>query len=451
MKHAVVIGGSMAGLLAARVLAGRYRQVTLVERDTLGASIENRRGVPQGRHTHGLLSGGREALEKLFPGITAEWLAAGAVPGDIIGESRWFLEGGYHCRFDSPLTGVLVSRPLLESVVRERVRALPNVEFRDRQSVNGLLTSADKSRITGVVLGQEALPADMVVDTSGRGSQSPRWLEEFGYSRPAEERVEVDVRYTTRLFRRLLGDLGGDVAVVIPPTPSGKRGGVALAQESGRWTVTLVSHFSAGAPAGLQGFIDFARTLPAPDIYELVRAAEPLGEAAAYQFPSSVRRRYERLSRFPSGFLVMGDAMSSFNPIYGQGMSVAALEALELDTALATGEKALARRFFARAAKVIDIPWSIAVGNDLRLPETTGVRTLPIRLINAYLVQLHQAAHQDPAVALAFHRVGNLLAPPPSVLAPRIAWRVLRHKLRTRTAPAPACKAESRLMNSIGE
>jgi 2-polyprenyl-6-methoxyphenol hydroxylase-like FAD-dependent oxidoreductase len=433
----------MAGLLAARVLAGRYRQVTLVERDPLGASIENRRGVPQGRHTHGLLSGGREALEKLFPGITAEWLAAGAVPGDIIGESRWFLEGGYHCRFDSGLTGLLVSRPLLESVVRERVRALPNLAFRDRQSIGGLLASADKSRITGVALAQESLLADVVVDTSGRGSQSPRWLEEFGYPRPAEERVEVDVRYTTRLFRRLPGDLGGDVAVVIPPTPTGKRGGVALAQECGRWTVTLVSHFSAGAPADLQGFIEFSRTLPAPDVYELVRAAEPLGEAAAYQFPASVRRRYERLGRFPSGYLVMGDALSSFNPIYGQGMSVAALEALELDAALAPGENGLARRFFARAAKVIDTPWSIAVGNDLRMPETTGVRTLPVRIVNAYLGQLHQAAHHDPAVALAFHRVSNLLAPPRSVLDPRVAWRLLRHKLRMRTAPAaaaPACK-----------
>jgi len=434
-KHAVVIGGSMAGLLAARVLSDRYQRVTLVERDALGTAIENRRGVPQGRHTHGLLAGGREALEKLFPGISEQLVAAGAIAGDIIGESRWFLEGGYHRRFRSGLDGLLVSRPFLEGMVRERVRALPNVQFRDNQGIGGLIASADKSRVIGVSLSQDKLPADLVVDTSGRGSQSPRWLEGLGYPRPVEERVEVDVHYTTRFFRRRPQDVGGDVAVIIPPAaPSGKRGGVMLAQEFDRWTVTMVSNFSAGAPMDLNGFIEFSRSLPAPDIYELISRAEPIDEPAPYHFPASIRRRYEKLERFPQGYLIMGDALSSFNPIYGQGMSVAAMEAIELETVLAHGQQDLARRFFARASKVIDIPWSIAVGNDLRMPETTGNRSLPVKLINAYMRKLHRAAHHDPEVTLAFHRVGNLLAPPRSVLSPRIAWRVLWQNVRLRLA-----------------
>jgi len=438
--NAIVIGGSMAGLAAARVLADFYQRVILVERDALGATIETRRGVPQGRHAHGLLAGGRQALEKLFPGISDELIAAGAVPGDIVGDSRWFLEGDYHCRFASGLVGLCMSRPFLEGMVRERVRQLPNVHFTDNQEVSGLIASQGKMRVIGVALGQKLLPALLVVDTAGRGSHSPRWLEEMGYRRPAEERVEVGISYTTRSFRRLPGDLGGDVAAIIPAAPpSGKRGGVALAQENGRWTVTLISHFGAGAPADLDGFIEFSRSLPAPDIYELIRGAEPVGEPATLRFPASVRRRYEKLDRFPLGYLVMGDAMSSFNPIYGQGMTVAALEAVELASALAAGKADLARRFFPRAAKVIDTPWSMAACSDLRMPEVTGPRTFPVKVLNQYLAKLHRAAHHDPAVAMAFHKVGNLLAPPPSVLDPRIAWRVLRGNLfpaRKRVAPA---------------
>ncbi len=433
---AIVMGGSLAGLLAARVLADSYQRVTIVERDALVPSIECRRGVPQGRHSHGLLAGGRAALEKLFPGISGQLLAAGAVPGDIIGEGRWFLEGSYHCRFSSGLIGLCMSRPFLEGMVRERVRQLPNVDFRDNQEIRGLLTSPAKSRVVGVELGRETLSALLVVDASGRGSHTPRWLEEMGYPKPVEERVEVALAYTTRSFRRQREDMGGDVAIVIPPTPAGKRGGVMLAQEAGRWTVTLISHFGAAAPADLNGFLQFSRSLPAPDIYEGIRCAEPLGEAAVLRFPASVRRRYEKLNRFPAGYLVMGDAMSSFNPIYGQGMTVAALEAVELQGALAQGKTDLARRFFTRAAKVVDIPWSIAAGNDLRMPEATGRRTLLVKALNAYLSKLHRAAHHDPAVVLAFHKVGNLLAPPPAVLDPRIAWRVLWRNLRTRRAAA---------------
>jgi 2-polyprenyl-6-methoxyphenol hydroxylase-like FAD-dependent oxidoreductase len=436
-KHAIVIGGSMAGLLAARVLADRYERVTLVERDAFGTSAEPRRGVPQGRHTHGLLASGRQALEALLPGISMQLMAAGAVPGDIVRDTRWFLEGACHCRFASGLDGLLMSRPFLEGIVRQRVRQLPNVEFRDRQEISGLTASAENRRITGVVMGPELLAADLVVDTCGRSSRSPQWLEALGYPKPEEERVEIGLSYTSRCFRRHPGDLNGDVAVIIPPTPSGKRGGVMLAQEARRWTVTLMSHFGPGAPEDLEGFIEFSRSLPAPYIYELIRNAEPFGDPASFRYPASVRRRYEKLDRFPNGYLVMGDAISSFNPIYGQGMSVAALEALELQSVLAAEKDDLALRFFARAARVIDIPWSIAVGNDLRMPETKGPRTLPVRLVNAYMAKLHKAAHRDPAVALSFHKVGNLLAPPPSVLHPKIALRVLWANLRPRRATVP--------------
>ena len=425
-EHAIVAGGSMAGLLAARVLADRYRRVTLVERDTLPQAAEHRRGVPQGRHTHALLVAGRGVLQELFPDLSAELVEAGAVEGDATADARWFFEGAHLKRHKSGVRALLLSRPFLEAAVRSRVLRLPNLTLRQDSHVEGLTASSDNSHVTGVQLAGEALLADLVVDATGRGSHSPRWLESLGYEKPEEERVEVSLAYTTRLFRRRTSDLDGDVAAVIPPTPEGKRGGVMLALEGDRWTVTLIEHFGSSAPPDREGFVEFARSLPSPDIYEGIRDAEPLGDAVQARFPASLRRRYERLTRFPEGYLVLGDAVSSFNPIYGQGMSVAALQAKELQRVLRERPARFAPTFFRRTSKVIDNPWSIAVGNDLRMPEAKGKRTAAVNLVNWYMSKLHRAAHRDGELSWAFVKVTNLLAPPPSVLHPRIAARVLR-------------------------
>ena len=431
-KHAIVIGASMGGLLATRVLADHFEQVTLIERDTFPPEGEHRRGVPQGRHTHGLLAGGKQVVEQLFPGISQELIDGGAVKGDLAHDSRWFLEGACLCKFTSGLGGLLLSRPYLEGKVRRNLLRLPNVRAREGCDVEGLATSEDRQRVTGIRMGDEILSADLVVDASGRGSHSPQWLEGMGYPKPGEERIEIALGYTTRLFRRSLADLDGDGAAVIPPTPETKRAGVMLAQEGDRWTVTLVSYFGNYAPTELEGFIEFARNLPAPFIYDVIRRAEPISEPASARFPASVRHRYEKLDRFPDGYLVFGDAISSFNPMYGQGMSVAALEAVQLGETLAEGTADLARRFFRKAAKVVDSPWNIVAGGDLRIPETVGPRNAGVKLINWYMSRLHRAAHHDPVAALAFHKVGNLLAPPETVMHPGVIARVLWGNLRPR-------------------
>jgi 2-polyprenyl-6-methoxyphenol hydroxylase-like FAD-dependent oxidoreductase len=434
-NHAIVIGGSMAGLLAARVLADHYNEVTVVDRDVFPPEGEQRRGVPQGRHTHGLLASGRRVLDRLFPGISDDLIGRGALAGDIARDSRWFFQGACLSRPTSGLDGLLMSRPFLEGTVRRHLMRLSNVHAKENLIVEGLMATADQRRVTGIKTGGEVLTADLVVDTTGRGSHSPQWLEAMGYPAPREERVEIALSYTTRSFRRRLQDLNGDSAVIIPPTPQGKRGGVMLAQERDRWTVTLTCNFGHAAPGELPGFIEFAATLQAPYIHEVVSRAEPLGDAASARFPASTRRRYEKLDRFPDGYLVFGDAISSFNPVYGQGMSVAALEAEELAATLAEGTSNVARRFFKRAGKVVDIPWALAVGNDLRMPETIGPRNAGVNFINWYLSKLHKAAHHDPVPALAFLTVGNLLAAPPSVMRPRVALRVLWGNLRSRPKP----------------
>lgn len=448
-RHAVVVGASMAGLLAARVLAETFAVVTVVDRDELPHDAAPRRGVPQGRHTHGLLGGGGQALELLFPGISEELMSAGAVAGDLVRDARWFFEGACLSRPASGLVGLLMSRPLLEHAVRMRVRALPNVRLWTSRAVTDLDVDLSRTRVVGVHCEGESVAADLVVDATGRASHTPQWLDRLGFPAPVEERVEVALAYTTRRFARDARALGGDISVVIPPTPEGKQGGVMLAQEGRRWTVTLIAHFGPAAPDDLDGFLEFAAGLPSRDIYDVIRHAEPIGEPASARFPASVRRRYEGLRRFPEGYVVIGDGISSFNPIYGQGMSVAALEALELRSALAEGDGQLARRFFARAAKVVDIPWSIAVGNDLRMPEAVGKRTPLVRAVNWYMAKLHRAAQQDPELSIAFHRVANLLASPPSLMHLRVATRVLRHGLQRAWAP-PAAYSVAESMQAGG-
>lgn len=431
-KHAIVIGGSMGGLLAARVLSARFEQVTLIDRDTFPEIGQHRRGVPQSIHTHGLLASGRRILDRYFPGITEDLIAHGAVEGDLLGDSRWFFEGGCLSRHTSGINGLLVSRPTLEGVVRKHLRAIANVKVIEETIVESFTTTQDRSRVNGVRLAnQETIPADLVVDASGRASHSPAWLESAAYAKPEEDRVEVGIGYTTRKFRRDLKQLNGDGAVIIPPTPEGKRGGVMLAQEGGCWTVTQFSYFGNYAPVDLEGFIEYSKTLPAPYIHEVISQSEPLCDGFSSRFPASVRKRYERLERFPRGFLVIGDAICSFNPIFGQGMSAAAQQAVALDESLAASHEANARDFFSRAAKVIDNPWSIAVGADLKIPETVGPRSAGVNFINWYISKLHKAAHTDSQASVAFVKVTNLLEPPPSIMHPRIVLRVLAASLRS--------------------
>jgi 2-polyprenyl-6-methoxyphenol hydroxylase-like FAD-dependent oxidoreductase len=423
----------MAGLLAARVLSDHFEDVTVFERDVFPTDVADRKGVPQGRHAHALLASGRHALASLFPGFVEELCARGAMAVDIRG-LRWFDNGGYFARCTG-IEALLASRALLETHVRARVKALPQVRVVDGRDAESLILTPDSGRVTGVrtkhVRGgaEETIAADLVVDAGGRGSHTPGWLDAAGFVKPAEETVRVALGYSTRIFRRRPGHLDGDIAMICPSAPPDRRGGAMLAIEGDRWMVTLFGMLGDHPPTDATGYAEFARTLPAPDIYEIVKQAEPLSEPLPFKYPSSTRRRYERLARFPEGLLAFGDSICSFNPIYGQGMSVAARQAVALRTCLNQGTDGLARRFFAAASKVIDNPWTMAVGGDLRYPAVEGPRTQIGEFINWYIGKLHIAARRDPALAFAFHSVSNLLTDPPTLLKPNIAYRVARGNL----------------------
>ncbi|MEV4489489.1 squalene monooxygenase [Micromonospora coxensis] len=439
--RAVVVGASMGGLLAARALSDAYDEVLLLDRDALPETPTSRRGVPQGRQLHVLLDRGRQVLAELFPGIGAELTARGACPVDLHGEVHWYNDGHRMRRAPSDLIAYGMSRPLLEQVVRERVAALPGVRVLAGHEVTGLLTAGDGSRVTGVrvVPGGDdrteiAVEADLVVDAGGRGSRSPVWLAELGYPTAPEERVEINVTYVTRTYRREPGQLEGLLGALANAMPGQPRAGIVAPHEDGRFAVVLSGVLGEQPPTDDEGMAAFAGSLFAPQIGELLRTALPVSEPVRMRYPASVRRRYERLRRLPEGYLVFADALCSFNPIYGQGITVASLEALLLRRLLAEGGAGLARRFYRGAARVIDAPWQISVGTDLRFPEVPGRRTLKVRLVNAYIARLHAAATTDAGLGAAFLRVINLVDPPTRLLTPGRMLRVLRGP---RPAPTP--------------
>jgi 2-polyprenyl-6-methoxyphenol hydroxylase-like FAD-dependent oxidoreductase len=446
-KTAIVIGASMGGLLAARALADHFAQVLVLERDAFPPAGDQRKGVPQGRHAHAVLAQGLQSMEGYFPGLTDRLISLGCDYGDASYYARWHHEGACHQPTLSGINAINVSRPRLEAEVRARVLALPNVRALEGCDVLGLLTTADRARVIGVRVirrrpgsAEEYLRADLVVDAGGRGSRSPAWLEELGYTRPAEEAIKIGVTYTSCVYARRPADIPGVNAVIVSAAPENPRAGVLLSIEGNRWILTLAAYMGEQIPLDHAGLREFARNLAAPTLYDVIKDAVPLGKPAAHKIPSNLRRRYERLSRFPAGYLVFGDALCSFNPIYAQGMSVAAVEARALGDCLAGGETRLAQRFFAQASKIIDIPWSTAVGNDLRFPAIEGPRSPLTNFINWYVGKLHHAAHHDPAVSIAFLKVVNLLAPPPSILRPGVVWRVIRGNLRPRSAKPVAAE-----------
>ena len=432
--RAVVIGASMSGLLAARALAQHFKEVIVIERDAIPPGGQPRKSVPQGRHAHVLLARGCQQIEAFFPGLTADLVAQGAVAGDLSEDGIWYAFGVRQSPYRSGLTALQVTRPLLEGYIYGRLCAIPNVSVRVNCDVSGL-TSEQGPRevtITGVKVSDrsgggadEILPANLVVDAGGRGSRSPAWLESLGYPRPPEDHIKMALSYTTFVYPRLPEHTHGKSPLLIGAGVQTRRGGAMLAVEGQRWLVTLFGYLGDSAPPDEAGFVEYARTLDAPDIYNILKTTHPLGEPSQYKYPASQRRRYEKLARFPQRLVVCGDALCSFNPVYGQGMTTAAGEAVLLGECLQAGLDRIGPRFFKRASRLLNAPWDISAGGDLAFSEVEGKRSLLMTLSNRYVAHINRLSPRDTVLALAFFRVTNLVAPPASLFYPSALLRVL--------------------------
>ena len=436
--RAVVLGASMGGLLAARVLADFYRTVTVVERDVLPRDPVNRRGVPQGRHPHALLGRGVAILAELFPGFFDQLVADGAVKWDDGDLSRFWSTFGGHLMVRSAtvpdsvsLVDYHVSRPLLEFSVRREVLAIPNVEFLEDHDVVGLTVDLDRNRITGARVvrhgddGETLLAADLVVDATGRGSRTPLFLEEFGYGRPPVDELEVRIAYATMPVRVPRGMLR-ELVLTVNPVPSRPTTFAMFAGEDDTYLVLGGTVGGQEPPADRAALLDFIAEFAPRHALAAVRAGEPLGEVTHYRIPSNRWRRYDKLARTPDGLLVFGDAICSFNPIYGQGMTIAAIEAETLRNCLRSGDLNLPQRFFGESAKKIQVAWRTAVGSDLALPQVQGRRSLATRIVNTYMDRVLTATETDPAVAQQFFRVAWMLDAPTRLLYPSVVLRIAK-------------------------
>jgi 2-polyprenyl-6-methoxyphenol hydroxylase-like FAD-dependent oxidoreductase len=460
--HAVVMGAGMAGLLAARVLADHFDQVTVVDRDHFPERPGFRRGVPQSRHLHVLLGRGLECLEQLFPGFEVDLVTRGApvVEGS---ESLWLNAAGWCRRYQSPIRLLGASRELIEWQARNRVTALDNVQVLEGREAIGLLAGRGQDAVTGVRLRSRSgrtevtdpdtdVAADFVVDASGRGSRAPQWLAALGYQPPIQTRINSLLGYASRQYKIPAGFQADWRMLVINAKPPGNpRAGALVPIEGGRWMVALIGAGRDYPPADDTGFLEFARGLRSPLLYETIKNAEPLSPIYSYRNTDNQRRHFERLRRWPDRFVVIGDASCSFNPIYAQGMTVTAMTAITLDHMLAEHRQrsgadpsGLARQFQRQVARTNAGAWTMATTEDLRYPWTEGARPdLPTRIMHRYADRVLEVANGNPKVNTAFVNVVNLRHPPMSLFRPRVLLPVLaRHRAPPLTNP-PATRHQN--------
>jgi 2-polyprenyl-6-methoxyphenol hydroxylase-like FAD-dependent oxidoreductase len=428
-RRAIVLGASIAGSLAGRALSSHFEEILLIERAELPDGPVHRSTVPQGRHTHGLLAGGAEAIERLLPGLIGELEAKGCPSGDNLRDLSWIFGGARLAVGDSGVRGVAVARPVLEHAIRTRVLGLSGVRLRTCTRVMGLVVS--DGRIAGVRTkaadgSEETASADVVVDATGRASALPELLEEKGYTAPRVEEVELTTNYVSRTYARTKAHAAFGIGVLLVSSPEVPRGGMALAIDERTW---IVSQYGLGAvrpPLDPAGYLDFARSLSGPQLARLLEASEPLDDAATMKFASSRRLHYEELRRLPDGLFVCGDALASFNPTFGQGITVAALQAERLASmGRAVAEPRANRRFLRQASEIVDVAWNTAAGRSFTYEGVRGQPTRAMRLSNAYLPRVVTRALSDVAVATALVRAMHFLAPPSSLFAPAIAAKVL--------------------------
>jgi 2-polyprenyl-6-methoxyphenol hydroxylase-like FAD-dependent oxidoreductase len=447
-RRAVVIGGSIGGMLAARVLADHYDEVVLVERDHIPPGSENRPGVPHARHLHFFLKRGLMVVERLFPGLREDLLAAGCHKVDQGTDFRILYRHGWSPRVKTGLEILTFTRPLLESTVRRHLITNPKIRFVEGFEVSGLVTSEDRSAVTGVrivprrrtegEIEEQVLHADLVVDNSGRMSTAPQWLEEIGYAPPQEAEVDAFWGYATRIYEPPPGfNPDWKILFVLNRPPYQPRAGIIQPIEDGRWIVTIAGVMHDYPPTDDEGFLQFARSLSTPELYNTISQAKPLSKIWGYRRTSNRLRQYDQLEKMPRGFVALGDSVCAFNPVYAQGMTLTSLEVEELDRCLrqSDGGRTLDPLAFHKAVgKLVTAPWALATSEDLRWPATQGGEITPkVKLMHWYIDQVMRLMPNSPEVFYRFQEVNHMLKGPEALFHPAVLFRVLKQAL----TPAP--------------
>lgn len=433
-QHAIVMGGGIAGLLAARVLADHFRRVTVLEKDSCPVDGVPRAGVPQGRHIHILLPQGARVLDRLFPGKLVELTDRGAKRFDY-GKSRFYVVGTWLPRVDTDLHSFAQTRPLLEESIRRWVNGMANIATVYEVQNSALLRCKSSSRMAGVEYERggkhEELHAELVIDATGRSTRLPRWLSENGFGNVRETSVGIDLGYATGCFRvpqNVLPD--HPMLYIVGPPPHQKRVGVVFQVEDGIVFGGLGGYHGDHPPADRAGFLAFAQSLNQPHVFNVLSQSELCGPIVQFRIPAAVRRSYLSVRNFPDGLLPIGDAICSLDPAFGQGMTMAALEAETLSQSLAengTIHSTLRRQYLRRVDDCLDVAWDLSCGENFKYSQTTGRRPVGFPITRRYRDFL--TTSNDPRVLAKIYKVITLTAPPHSILRPDLAFRALMSKI----------------------
>ncbi len=447
-KHAIVIGASIGGLCAARVLSDFYDRVTVYERDELPDGPANRSAVPQGRHVHLLMARGAQEFETHFPGLLDEMVAAGVPILENRPDCIHFGAAGHvlgtHHRLQTEFTAYVPSRPQLEWQIRRRVTAIDNVDV-VRAAVSEPRFDAARQRVIGVELDSgDAVDADLVVDAAGRGTRLPVWLAQWGFERPREDSIDVGIGYATQQLRIPEG-LIAEKVVVAGASHEQPLGLGMLYYEDGTWGLTTFGVAKVEPPHDFAAMCALADEIVPAHVAAAIRQGEPIGDVAFHKYPTSRWRRYDKLDRFPAGIIPFGDAVVSFNPTFGQGMTMTSLQAGHLKRALETPGADVAREFNRATAKTTYPVWTMNAIGDLVLHRATGPMPWWYRPVGKLFDQFLGAAETDPVLAEWFLRRFSLLDSLYMVPSARLVGRTIRHNMRLwleekrgRPAAAPA-------------
>lgn len=404
-NRAIVVGASIGGTLAAMAAGKYFDEVLLVERETLIENGEPRMAVPQGRQAHALLGVGRDLISELIPDFPDQLRHAGCSEVDQCLHLPNMTSSGWRARRSSPITSFGFRRPLLESIIRRNLPAHPNCRI-VKGSVKGLMTDETGRTVIGVRLADgSVIDADLVIDASGRGSASPKWLEQLGYDAPDEQHVSCFMGYATQLIRVPDGVLAADTAgIVAMPYPGLHRGGLIIPVDNGLHMLTAAGMMRDYPPLEREALLEYLDGASTPLLARIARASEPVSTIAGYRMESSRLRRWHLLQRRPAGFLATGDAVASFNPFYGQGMTIAAKGAIVLRDCLhaSADDGDLAERFQSEYARFVDQAFAVSGMSDTFYEgaELTNV-TPPASEQFAYLVALSELAAQDADFSVA--------------------------------------------------
>ncbi len=436
-QQALVVGAGMGGLTAARVLADHFERVLVLERDTLPTHANARTGIPQGKHVHVLLAGGQRTLCDLFPGFEHDLVQTGAVPLRT-GLDVWMERPGYdpYPQRDLGFISYAQSRPQLELNVRQRALSATNIALRQQCRVQTFTAREDGTVVTGLTYTHadgtsETLDADLIVDASGRGALTLGLLESIGHALPEATTIGVDIAYASAVFE-IPEDASRDWKAVFtfPQPPQSSGSGLLMPMEGKRWILSLGGRQGEEPPGDVDGFMTYVQQLRTPTIYNAIKHAKPLGDIARFRFPESIYWHYERLETFPRGLLPLGDALCRFNPIYGQGMSVAVQEAQALDQLLSARAAdpdplhGLAQAFFAETGVIIETPWATAALPDFIYPDTRGERPADFEQRLQVGIAMSKLAARDPAVHKLVAEVAHLLKPRSVYQDPELTQRL---------------------------